>query len=320
MGTGIDPHSARPFDVVHVFKPIGYGGLAALALHALKRPWVLDVDDWEGPGGWVDVNPYSPAQKLAITVMETMLPRMTGAVTAASRTLEARLWSFGLPRRKVLYMPNGVWAAKYASWADATPLLPAPDGPVVLLYTRFAEFPYRWPLDVLQGVLACHPSARLLVVGGGFFGEEALLQADAARMGLQEQVRVVGRVPETDLPRYLASGDVCIYPMTDNLINRAKSPMKLLEPMLMGLPVVASKVGEVSEFVGDAGVLVPPDDLQAMAEAVSDLLANPQKRKALGQRARERVWNRFNWQKLCEVAERAYAAVPSLVPQRREGV
>jgi hypothetical protein len=179
---------------VHVFKPVGYSGLAAFALSALRVPWVLDMDDWEGPGGWADVNPYTPAQKLALTVMEAFLPRMGRTVTAASRALEARAWDFGLPRRRVFYVPNGVSQDRYAGWEpyrqDA--LLPqsaihnpqlAEAAPTILLYTRFAEFPYWWPLDVLARVLQDHPTARLLVVGSGFFGEERRLQAEAARMG-----------------------------------------------------------------------------------------------------------------------------------------
>src|SRR5207253_5999117 len=106
-------------EVAHVFKPVGYSGLAGLALAALRVPWALDVDDWEGAGGWAGVNPYSPARKLAVTLQEALLPRLAGAVTAASTTLEARAWGFGLPRRRVYYMPNGVWRDKYGRWADA---------------------------------------------------------------------------------------------------------------------------------------------------------------------------------------------------------
>jgi glycosyltransferase involved in cell wall biosynthesis len=298
--------------VVHVFKPIGYSGLAAFMLQALRVPWVLDMDDWEGPGGWTNVNPYSPAQKALITLTEALLPRMAGTVTVASHTLQARAWDFGLPRRRVFYMPNGVWEEKYGEWnagarSVATHATPLPGGPTILLYTRFAEFPYRWPLYVLRHVLREHPTARLLVVGEGFFGEEEKLKADAARLGLQDNIIVTGRVAEEDVPSYLSMGEVALYPMEDNLITRAKSPVKVLEPMLMGLPVVAHRVGQAAEFIGDVGILVEPGNLHDMAGAVSALLSDPARRKHLGQRARERVWGKFNWERLCLEAEKAYS-------------
>ncbi|HUP27181.1 MAG TPA: glycosyltransferase family 4 protein [Chloroflexia bacterium] len=310
-------------EVVHVFKPVGYSGLAALVLQALGVPWVLDMDDWEGPGGWADTNPYSLPQKVAVTLLEASLPRVASAVTAASRTLEARAWGFGLPPEQVLYLPNGVSKEKYASWASthaATPptltssagLLYATqqalrDDPVILLYTRFAEFPYAWPLRVLEKVLIDHPTAKLLVVGTGFFQEEEKLRQEAARTGLGGHVIITGRLPEADLPLYLALADVALYPMRDNLINRAKSPMKVLEQMLMGLPIVAHNVGQVPQFLGDTGILVEPGDLKGMAEATSMLLSKPELRRELGQRAQASVWAEFNWEKLSEVAERSYA-------------
>jgi glycosyltransferase involved in cell wall biosynthesis len=116
-------------------------------------------------------------------------------------------------------------------------------------------------------------------------------------------------VPEADLPAYLSLGDVALYPMSDNLINRAKSPVKLLEPMVMGLPIVAHRVGQVVEFLGDTGVLVQPGDVRGMAEAASALLGDPGRQKRLGERARQRVWAEFNWEKLSGVAEEAYTCV-----------
>ena len=97
--------------------------------------------------------------------------------------------------------------------------------------------------------------------------------------------------------------------MADNLINRAKSPVKVLEPMVTGLPIVAHRVGQAAEFIGDAGVLVEPGNLRAMAEAVSALLSDEEKRKSLGERAQRRVWEQFNWEELSRVAERAYRKV-----------
>jgi glycosyltransferase involved in cell wall biosynthesis len=154
--------------------------------------------------------------------------------------------------------------------------------------------------------LQSHPTTRLLVVGEGFFGEEEKLKVEAARLGLQDNVVITGRVAEEDVPAYLSMGDVALYPIEDNLITRAKSPVKVLEPMLMGLPIVAHRVGQAAEFIGDAGVLVEPGNLLDMADAVSALLSDPARRKRIGEKARERVWAEFNWEKLCLEAEKAY--------------
>jgi glycosyltransferase involved in cell wall biosynthesis len=311
-------------DVVHVFKPIGYSGIAAFILSGLRVPLVLDVDDWEGPGGWVDVNPYSRVEKASITVMEAILPRLAGAVTAGSKALEARTWDMGVARRRVVYVPNGVSEDRYGRWEDEGRRtkdegrrkdgLLFGEAPVLLLYSRLAEFPYWWPLDVLKRVLEEYPDARLLVVGEGFFGEEQTLKGEAAWMGIDEHVVVTGRVPEEKLPGYLARGDVALYPMADNLINRAKSPVKVLEPMVMGLPIVAHKVGQAAEFLGDAGVLVEAGDVKGMGEAVVGLLRDERRRVALGKKARERVWERYSWETLCRRMERAYRVAMS--PER----
>jgi glycosyltransferase involved in cell wall biosynthesis len=119
-------------------------------------------------------------------------------------------------------------------------------------------------------------------------------------------VVVTGRVAEEKVPMYLAMGDVLLYPMADTLINRAKSPVKVLEPMLMGLPVVAHGAGQAAEFLGDAGVLVEPGDLVGMARAASRLLTHPDQARALGERARARVWAQFNWDRLSGQAQQAY--------------
>lgn len=300
-------------EVVHVFKPVGYTGLVGFALSALRMPWVLDVDDWEGRGGWADVNAYTPAQRASITLMEALLPRMARGVTAASRTLEARAWDMGLVRNRVGYLPNGVWRDKYGTWGQGgrenTKLrakLELTGRPTVLLYTRFDVFPIAWPLTVLRHIVAEHPEVRLLVVGQGLQGEENEFVAQAERMGLREHVVMAGYVQGDDLPACLSLADVCIYPMRDTLLNRAKSPMKVLEPMLLGIPMVAHRVGQAAEFVGDGGVLVRPGDLPGMASAVSALLRDPAARASLGQRAQARVWERFNWEHLSQIAEAAY--------------
>jgi glycosyltransferase involved in cell wall biosynthesis len=99
----------RP-DVVHLFKPKGYAGLAALALHHLRPalPLVVDTDDWEGPGGWNDLLPYPSAAKRLFAWQERDLLRRADAITVASRALETLVWSMGIAPERVFYLPNGV--------------------------------------------------------------------------------------------------------------------------------------------------------------------------------------------------------------------
>ena len=99
----------RP-DVLHLFKPKGYSGLAALLLRLVRPnlPLVVDTDDWEGWGGWNDLLPYPLPAKMLFAWQERDLPRRAAAVTVASRTLQAQVWGFGVPRERVFYVPNGV--------------------------------------------------------------------------------------------------------------------------------------------------------------------------------------------------------------------
>ncbi|MDQ2810288.1 MAG: glycosyltransferase family 4 protein, partial [Chloroflexota bacterium] len=283
----------RP-DVIHLFKPKAYAGLAGLALTLRGTPWVLDTDDWEGRGGWNRVAGYSAAQRLLFQWQETTLPRWAAATTVASRTLQTQLWGLGVPPRRVHYLPNGVDAAKYDPWrtAAADPQRRAalraryglpPTAPVLLLWTRFVEFPLEWPLAVLRALHQQWPDLCLLVAGAGFHGEERALQAQAAALGLGNRVIVTGWLTGADLGATLGLADVALYPMRDTLLNRAKCPVKLLDLLALGIPTVAHAVGQVAEYLdASSGLLVPPGDVLGLAAGVAALLADPARRAALG--------------------------------------
>ena len=106
----------------------------------------------------------------------------------------------------------------------------------------------------------------------------------------------------------MAAADLAIYPYRDSLINRSKCSAKIIEYMAMGLPIVASRVGQNMEYIehGVSGLLAEPGDADSFAHMMLAVLADPHKAKAMGQAARERVWSRFDWDKLVETVEAAY--------------
>lgn len=361
----------RP-DAVHAFKPKAYSHLALLALRwrrllpgAPAFRLVMDTDDWEGPGGWNDLEPYPAWQKAFFRWQERAgLGRHADGVTVASRSLETLVWGLGVPRERVVYVPNAVddsdgWdgvdagvggtvegnegqgkragadqgagqaAGVAASVAGAerpagratgpsvggpgsTPsTLSISSPPILLLYTRFFEFGLPFLLDVLAAVRREQPEARLLVLGKGLFGEERELARAAAARGLAGAVEDLGWVEPEDLPASFARADLALYPFDDTLVNRSKASVKLLELMAAGLPVVASAVGQNAEVIQDgrSGVLVPPGDAAAFARAVLDLLADPDRRAALGAGAARRVREGYRWSLLTERVLRLYGAV-----------
>ena len=295
-------------DILHLFKPKGYSGLAALLARATDPhlPLVVDTDDWEGWGGWNSLLPYPRLAKELFAWQERDLPRRAMAITVASRTLETQVWGFGIPPERVVYLPNGINLDPLSS--NEKPRSIDRDSQTILLYTRFWEFDVRDIVAALV-ILAGHfPLLRLLVVGRGERGEEHELLRLAERAGLARMVHYQGWVEPAHIPMHLASADIAIYPVADRLINRAKCSVKLLELMAAGLPIVAGRVGQVAEYLehGRSGLLVEPGNPAALARGVLSLLSDATLRTQLGQAAQARA-RQYTWDLLAPRAEAAYA-------------
>jgi len=308
-------------DVVHCFKPKGYAGLAALALWFLKRlgltraRLVVDSDDWEGEGGWNEVEPYTGLQKRFFAWQERWGLTHCDALTVASRALETIVWSLGGAPGRVFYVPNGVVSGFEFGVSSSEPNtqylisdIQLTEHPLVLLYTRFFEFQVERVVGIFQRVLAEVPQARLLVVGKGFFGEEERLSELMQEAGMADHLVYVDWVETEKLPAYFAATDVAIYPYDDTLINRTKCAVKLIDLMAAGVPVVAEDVGQNGEYIvhGVSGLLVPVGETDAFAGSVVELLRDENLREKLGKGAQRRISEEFNWEKLVTRVEEAY--------------
>jgi glycosyltransferase involved in cell wall biosynthesis len=170
--------------------------------------------------------------------------------------------------------------------------------PVVVCVSRLVA---RKGQDVLVAgwprVLARHPDARLLLVGGG--PAEASLRRAVSRLGLESSVVLTGPIAPDHLPEHYAAGDVFAMPCRTRRagLDVEGLGMVFLEAAACGLPVVAGTSGGAPEAVreGVTGHVVDPRSPNAVAAAVAGLLDDPAGARAMGAAGRAWVEERWSW-------------------------
>lgn len=297
LGHGL---AAQP-DLVHLFKPKGFGGLAVLANSNL--PLLVDSDDWEGWGGWNELLPYPHSAKLLFDWQEHDLPRRARAVTVVSRTLERQVRGLGVPAERIFYVPNGSSLTGLATAQQRA----GGHGKRLVLYSRFWEFSVYDFVAELVAIFSQQPEARLCIIGKGEHGEEQELLRLATRAGIAEKLEAYGWVEPERIPGLLAACDIALVPMQNTLINRARGLAKLLELMQAGLAIVAHNVGQVGEYLRHehSAMLVDSARPGALARAALHVLGDRALQQRLGQGAQHAAQH-FSWSELAARMEEAY--------------
>jgi glycosyltransferase involved in cell wall biosynthesis len=155
-------------------------------------------------------------------------------------------------------------------------------------------------LKAAAQIAADFPAARFLFVGRGT--EEERLRREAASLGLSERIRFLGF--REDVPEITAALDLSVLPSVDCDASSAV----LKEAMALGKPVVATDIGGAREIVdhGRTGLVVPPGDPDALAQAIKQILQREDKGRAMGEEGRRRVKSLFSIRRLAEGTLLAY--------------
>ena len=300
-------------DLLHLFKPKGYGGLAMmliqlLASSGITTPYLfVDCDDLEGKGGMNDLKGYGTLERLLFDFQERFIPRHVHGVTVASRMLQAKMVHNGVMPECCHYLPNGISCDRIpADGAAVRKLLGIADStPVLLLYTRFFEFGQERLYSILENLIRKLPSCRILVVGKGPHAEEDALLRSASERGFIDSLIMAGWLEPHDIPNYLAAGDVALYLLDDTLVNLAKCPAKLTDILAAGIPVVADRIGQAAEYVIDAALTRFSTDSE-LCDRLAALLIDPGLRRIVGQAACEHMHQNFEWATLAKELDGFY--------------
>ncbi|MGF7153936.1 TIGR04063 family PEP-CTERM/XrtA system glycosyltransferase [Novosphingobium gossypii] len=294
----------RP-DVIHAHSPVLCGQAALKVARKHGIPLVYEIRAfWEDAAVGNGTGSEGSVKYRLTRALESHVVRKADAVVTICEGLRADLAARGVPEGKITVMPNGVDLALFGTplprdEAFARELGFADDAgpcPVIGFIGSFYDYEGLDVLiDAMPALVARHPRARLLMVGGG--PREEALRAQAAASPAAQAIRFVGRVPHHEVDRYYALCDVMAYPRKKSRLTDLVTPLKPLEAMAQGKLVAASNVGGHRELITDSltGVLFAPDDAQACADSLARLLESRARWETYRAAGRQHVETRHDW-------------------------
>ncbi|MHB0870027.1 MAG: glycosyltransferase [Chloroflexota bacterium] len=159
-------------------------------------------------------------------------------------------------------------------------------------------------LDLLEAVAGLHGDCPLTLVGAGPLRQA--IEARATDLGISNRVEILGGVPSREMPAILNRMDVLVLPSRTRSNWKEQFGRALVEAMACQVPVVGSDSGEIPHVIGDAGLVFPEGDVEALRAHLAKLQAAPEVRRSLGERGRARVLEHFTQARVAEQSYRLY--------------
>jgi len=292
-------HKGR-FDIVHTHSSKA-GILGRLAAHIAGVPIIVHT-----PHGHVFYGYYGPAITRLFLVLEKIWARFTDRIITLTENGRREHVAFGVAGPdKFVAIPSGVELEPFLSVRIDVRKVKKTLGidlreRVVGSIGRLVPVKgYRYLIQASKWVLRKRPDVTFLLVGDGPLRDE--LMRLAQRLDVADKFVFAGH--REDEPELIAAMDLFVLPSLNEGMGRV-----LVEAMAEGKPVVATEVGGVADVVVDrqTGLLVPPKDPEAMAEAILKLLQDEKLARRMGVEGRKRVYPRYSAKVMVEKIGRLY--------------
>jgi glycosyltransferase involved in cell wall biosynthesis len=208
----------------------------------------------------------------------------TDHLTAISNYLLDRAHNLGYTGKSCV-IPNGVDIERFSNPKSR---ILNPDSPVLITTSRLVE--KNAVEDVIEAMKFLPPNIVFKILGTGPL--EKKLKAKVKKMGLEGRVLFLGLVSQEDLPEHLHQADIFIRPSLSE-----GQGVSFIEAMAAGLPVIATPVGGIPEFIkdGETGLLVEPKNPRLIAFQVQKLIEDRVLRDKLTIAARRMVMEKYDW-------------------------
>ncbi len=231
--------------------------------------------------------------------------RLTDKLTGISNFLIERARKNGF-KKETFLVPNGVDLTVFSRRIDIATeqamkkKLGKNDGDIFLVTS--GRLTHKNAVDDIISALAFLPeNVKFVVIGKGDLGPE--LQKQARDMGVEKRVKFLGFVAYADIPNIFSACDIFIRPSRSEGFGNS-----FIEAMAFGLPVIATPVGGIVDFIDDkeTGIFCSPDHPQGIAKAVGLLLSDSVLARRIIEKARDRVVKSYSWDHVSQLMKAVF--------------
>jgi glycosyltransferase involved in cell wall biosynthesis len=306
--------AAEPYDVVHV-RSIWSGFSLAQAKTDYGYKLLYEVNGLPS----IEMKYHYPALRGApaldkIREQELATLHLADAVICPSQVTASYLTSLGVAAEKITVIPNGIDSQLFRPPAANLSKARIPEGhkaaqslisnnqsplPTLLYLGTLADWQGIDTLIAALPVVLAENPVRLRLVGPGRKPQLKSLQKRLRKLGLEAQVSLEPPVPHDQTPALIAQADICVAPLgyNDRNVNQGCCPIKILEYMACGRPIIAADLPVVRELVsaGREALLFSPDDPADLARQILAVLADSGLAATLGANAAARAHQCFTW-------------------------
>ena len=292
----------RRFDIVHDNQSLSYGvwSISRLlpTIATIHHPISIDlrIALQSADAFWQKLKQlrwyaFLPMQK-------QVARRLLRLITVSQCSRDDICRDFHIPAERCRVVPNGINTSLFR------PLPGIAREQNRIMVTNSADTPLKGLAHLLKAVHRMDPvnGTRLIVIGSP--KKNGAIEKLVRQLDLSARITFTGRISDNELVRQYARASVAVVPSEYEGFG-----LPVGEAMACGLPVVSTSGGALPEVVGNAGILVPPADPDALASAIASLLDAPEHAKALGRAGYRRVQREFTWQRAAEKTVAAYREI-----------
>jgi len=295
----VAPLRNRRFDLIHDVQSLGFGNLAMRAfgvpmLTTVHHPLTIDRREAFARDRTFE-ECYHTAVFFPVTMQGIVIRRMDRVITASAAGKRAIVQDFAVGPDRIKVVPGGLDTSFFANPGTFT------RREATLLFVGNTDDWKKGARTLLQALALLPDPVRLRIVDDPY-PLKKLAYEEAQRLGVAHRVAFLGKLDDTALREEYCRATLLVQP---SLFEGFGLPAA--EALACGTAVVATNVGAVPEVVTPGtGLLVPPADPQALAEAVQELLEDPARRESMGATGREAMTARFEWRVTGAATEAVY--------------